>query len=144
MKIIIYQAQFHHPSTRMERLSFSLLPTSMHRVPNFQYTPLPYIYVKYVKSHCDQVCRCINNSLPLPPLLCSLHLPISPIPAAILPAFLLLHPHTFSCCINTPPALMKVRILLLCRSSSLLLVLSQLGEEGAWNETHCCPFIHIS
>ena len=97
-----------------------------------------YIHVKYVKSHCVQVCRCINNS---PPSICSLHLPIS-LTFATLHPFSLLHPHIFSSCIDTPPALMKVRIL--CRSFSLLPVLSQPCEEGVRREAHGYPFIPFS
>lgn len=128
---------------RMERIFLSPASPFPNIHPQLSIQPFPYIYVKYVKSHCVQVCRCINNSPPSSSF-CSLHL-ISPTLATL--PFSLLHPHTFSCCINTPPALMKVRIPFLCRSSSLLPVLSQLGEKGVRREEKgvwLSIFIHIS
>lgn len=126
IKLTFSRLPSSHPENRRTiSLRPHLPPTHTDQLPILSIQPFPYNYVKYVKSHCVQVSRSINNSPPSS--FCSPLFPISPMLVTL--PFSLLHPHMFHCCINTPPALMKVRIPFLSRGTSPSPVLSQLGEK---------------
>ncbi len=129
MKRIIYQAQFQRttvfPALEWRRF---LSPSPHVGSPQLSIQPLPYIYVKHVKSLCVPVCRCISNSPPSSSLPSNLpstrhhafHLAASPYIQLL---------HKYCTC-----SLMKLRTTFLCRSSLLQPVLSQLCEEGVRRE----------